>query len=426
MSPYRLFRRTVKRILKHTPLYAKIQPKFALKRRRQRIEWVNKYKNELEFDDKTIVFISFLGKYYSDSPKAIYEKMIQDPKFDDYKFFWVFKNVEKAEEIKDVVSRSTIVKYLSEDYFKALYSAKYWITNNRMTDYVDKNEGQYYIQTWHGTPFKRIGFDIEVEGKNANFEKNELLQLYENDAKKYDLMPSPSKYYTQHISTAFNLKAIGKENIVKEVGYPRNDFLYNYTETNISDVKTVLGIPSDKKVILYAPTWRDNQHEIGEGYFFESPLDFDKLQQQIGDEYVFIYRPHYFIANCFDFEQYPGFVYDGTAINDINSLYIISDILITDYSSVFFDYANLRRKILFYMYDFEFYKDTLRGFYFDINELPGPISKTQEELVKDIKTPIDTVKVEKFANKYSTFDDGNAAQRVIDIAFNHQNFQNQD
>ncbi|WP_423364102.1 CDP-glycerol glycerophosphotransferase family protein [Mycoplasma sp. P36-A1] len=407
----------VKRVLKETIIYKKHGAYIRSKRREKRIQWMNKYKNEIHFDNKTVLFISYLGKYYSDSPRAIYEEMMKNPKFDDYTFVWVFKNTEKAKKIKQLALRTKIIEYMSEDYFKALYQAKYWITNNRMTEYVEKNEGQVYVQTWHGTPFKRIGFDIEVEGENASHKKNELLKLYEEDAENYDFMPSPSKYYTDKITSAFNLKALDKEKVVHETGYPRNDFLYNYTNDDVKKVKDILEIPEDKKVILYAPTWRDNQYKEGVGYTFDVNIDFDLLKEQLKDEYVIIFRPHYFIASKFKFSEYKGFVYNGTLINDINYLYVISDILITDYSSVFFDYSNLRRKILFYMYDYEYYKNTLRGFYFDASKLPGPISENEQQLIKDIKSDLDANKIEEFAQEFNTFDDGKAASRVVEQVF---------
>mgnify|MGYP000910123033 CR=1 FL=1 len=106
-----------------------------------------------------------------------------------------------------------------------------------------------------------------------------------------------------------------------------------------------------KKVILYAPTWRENQHLPGEGYQFQLPVDFKRWREVLGDEYVILFRAHYFISNSFDFVAFSGFVYDVSQMDDINPLYLAADVLITDYSSVFFDYANLRRPILFFMYD---------------------------------------------------------------------------
>ena len=158
--------------------------------------------------------------------------------------------------------------------------------------------------------------------------------------------------------------------------------------------------------------------ETGVGYTYKEELDFTRLQKKIGDKYIILFRPHYFIANSFDFEKYKGFVYNVSNIDDINELYIISDMLITDYSSVFFDYANLKRPIIFYMYDLEHYRDKSNGFYIDLGELPGKIVKTQEEVESEIlklehEFRFDE-KYKRFNEKYNYLDDGNASKRVVE------------
>ena len=121
----------------------------------------------------------------------------------------------------------------------------------------------------------------------------------------------------------------------------------------------------------------------------------------LGGEYVVLFRAHYFISNSFDFEAFQGFVYDVSQMDDINPLYLAADVLITDYSSVFFDYANLRRPILFFMYDYEQYKHEMRDFYFDIHMLPGPVLMNQEEVLKTLKNLPDMV--DKYEKKYAEF-----------------------
>ena len=169
-------------------------------------------------------------------------------------------------------------------------------------------------------------------------------------------------------------------------------------------------------IILYAPTYRSNQHEAGTGYVYKEEVDFEKLKNELNSEYIILFRAHYFIKNHFKFDKYKGFVYDVSEINDINELYIISDILVTDYSSVFFDYANLKRPMIFHMYDLEYYRDESNGFYMDLKELPGKITKTDEELIKAIKETdrfIYNKKYEKFNKKYNYLDDGQASERVV-------------
>ena len=196
--------------------------------------------------------------------------------------------------------------------------------------------------------------------------------------------------------------------------------MFNFDESYADSVRESLGINKNKKVILYAPTFRDNQHD-GAGYVYDTHLDFRRLQQAIGDEYVVLFRAHYFVANQFDFDKYTGFVYDVSDLDDITPLYTISDLLITDYSSVFFDYANLSRPIIFYMYDLDEYAEGIRGFYIDINELPGPIIENEEELPAAIKEALSgdfspNEKYTMFNEKYNYLDDGNASRRVVEIA----------
>ena len=173
-------------------------------------------------------------------------------------------------------------------------------------------------------------------------------------------------------------------------------------------------------MILYAPTWRDNQHDSESGYVYRSPVDFNYLRSQLEDEYIILFRAHYLVADDFDFDAYRGFIYDVSWYDDINDLYIAADLLITDYSSVFFDYAILNRPILFYMYDMEEYRDEMRGFYLDISELPGNVVKTEHELVDSIKS-VDsgdcTEMYRGFNDKYNSMNDGKAAERLADIIF---------
>ena len=169
-----------------------------------------------------------------------------------------------------------------------------------------------------------------------------------------------------------------------EVGYPRNDDLFRYTEEKCENIKKELGIPADKKVILYAPTWRQSQHTAGEGFTYSLGIDFDKMKTRLGDKAVILFRTHYFISNSFDFSKYGGFIKDVSSYDEINDLYLISDLLITDYSSVFFDYANLERPILFYMYDYEAYREEMKDFYFGIGLLPGPVEE-ERDISEDVE-----------------------------------------
>jgi len=381
----------------------------------KRIQYLTYYFKKV--NNKQIIFESFMGRKYVDSPKAIYEYMLTDKKYQDFTFIWAFKNPNDYQYLcKNKNTR--VIKYNSKEYYKAYSTSKYWITNSRVPDVIVKKKNQVYTQCWHGTPLKKLGFDISVKGGNALNSLKDIRYKYQVDSKKYTYMVSPSSFCTEKFISAFNLKAVGKENIVIEKGYPRNDYLINYHDKDIEKIKKKLKLPKDKKIILYAPTWRDNQHQSGLGYTYKTEVDFDYLKEKLSKEYIILFRAHYFVANSFDFEKYEGFVYNVSEYNDINDLYVISDTLITDYSSVFFDYAILKRPMIFYMYDLNEYKNNLRDFYFDLSELPGPIIEEEKDLVNEIINLSKKFKYDKkyqdFNNKYNYLDDGMASQRVVD------------
>lgn len=377
------------------------------------------YKIKYKMDDETILFEAFGGRNYTCSPKAIYEKMLSMPQFKNFKFVWAFLDTDIHDVKED--KRTIIVKSKSKEYYKYCSIAKYWIVNSIMEESLTKKKGQVYVQCWHGTPIKKLRCDIEVDGSVLNTIK-EIRKRNDIDAKRFDYFISPSKYCTEKFISAFNLKKLNKENIIIEEGYPRNDFLFNKTQKDITLIKEKLKIPINKKVIFYLPTFRDNQHTSGIGYTYELQIDFDRLRKAIGDEYVVLFSPHYFIANSIDLSKYEGFVINVARYDEINELYLVSDIIMTDYSSVFFDFANLKRPIVFYMYDYDLYQSRLRDFYISLDELPGPITRTQEELEKciiNIETefPKYERKYEDFNKKYNYLDDGNASERVIKEIF---------
>lgn len=379
----------------------------------------HKYYKKYRVDDKTILFETFNGRTYGCSPKAIYEKMIEMKEFKDYTFVWSFVDPSKHEvkENKNLI----IVKHDSPDYYKYLSISKYWIVNSIVEEAITKKDNQVYVQCWHGTPLKRLRCDIEVDGSVLNTVE-EIRKRNDIDAKRFDYFISPSKFCTEKFTSAFNLKNLGLEDIIIEEGYPRNDSLFHYTEKDVKRIKDKYNIPKDKKVIFYLPTFRDNQHESGVGYTYNLGIDFDSLKKKFGDKYVILFSPHYFVAKQVDVSKYKGFVIDVSDNDDINDMYIVSDVIMTDYSSVFFDFANLKRPMIFYMYDLDLYKGKLRDFYLDLDELPGPIAETQEDLEKNLAN-LDkdfknyAIKYEKFNKKFNYLDDGNASERVIKVIF---------
>lgn len=417
-------RKHIKRpIKKKIAVYSKEHPAFAkvwkglLYQKRRFYFWWRSHK--VTPDPKTVVFNSFNGKTYGCSPKAVYEYMISHEEFDDWTFIWAFKNAKKHKFLEQNPN-TKVIRQTARIYERRLAKAKYWITNYRVPDHVWPKEEQVYVQCWHGTPLKRLGYDLQTS-ENAIDSIADIRKKYDIDAQKFSYILSPSKFASEKFTSAWNLKANGMENKVMEVGYPRNDFLLNYKPEDIAKIKEYLGIPEGKKVILYAPTWRDNQHEAGVGFTYDLNLDFDRLRQELGEEYVVVFRVHYLVASKFSFEDYEGFIYDASNYDDINHLYLIADLLITDYSSVFFDYGILKKPMLFYMYDLDDYKDSIRGFYFGIDKLPGRIITKESELPQAIRDSVEHFvydeKYREFNEIFSHKEDGQAAARFVATVF---------
>lgn len=361
-------------------------------------------------NSKAVVFESFHGKQYSDNPRAVYEYL--KTHHPEYKLYW---SADRRYTQVFEANRIMYVRRLSFKWIILMARSKYWVVNSRMPLWIKKPEKTVYVQTWHGTPLKKLGIDIdEVQMPGTNTEKYKRNFIYE--ANKWDFLVSPNRYSTDIFKQAFQFN---KEII--ESGYPRNDYLLNRNDLQeINRIKTILGIPLEKKVILYAPTWRDNQFYSKGKYKFNLKLDLDLLRKELGQDYVIILRMHYLVAENIDLSGYRGFVFDFSKHEDIRELYLISDILITDYSSVFFDYANLSRPIIFYVYDLEDYRDNLRGFYFDFeNEAPGPLLKNTEQIIATIKEieeygfhPNSTT--ENFYDQFCYLEDGNSTKRVVE------------
>lgn len=351
-------------------------------------------------EPKTVVFESYLGNSYACSPKALYEAMCADPAYKDYKKIWMFRNPENYDFLEKVPG-TTVIKRGSRDCYKAYAQAKIWITNYLPEYGIRKRSGQIYVQTWHGTPLKKIGCDVDRKELPAA-ERKRTYQKYEREGRAIDFLPSPSAFYSEKITSAFHL---GEQAKILEDGYPRNDALFQIREETVAEIRRKLKLPENKKVILYAPTWRDNQHTPGVGYTYKLGVDFSGLQKNLGGEYVILFRAHYFISSRFDFKKYQGFVYNVSDYDDINDLYMAADMLVTDYSSVFFDYANLKRPILFYMYDYEEYREQMRDFYFGIEELPGPVIRKQKDISDDIRRLMEEFtydeKYQKFNEKFN-------------------------
>ncbi len=367
----------------------------------------NKYSKE-PIEEKWVMFETFFGKNYSDSPKYIYE-YLANHNTKDYKFIWVLNNGTKPPY------GATVVKRFSKEYAYYLAKCKYFVFNVRQPLWFVKREGQVFLETWHGTPLKKLVFDQEeVTSADPHYKA----QFYRQRA-EWDYLIAANPFSTKTFRSCFKF-----DNEMLEVGYPRNDLLYHPNKEKIAEnLKKKLGIPQDKKTILYAPTWRDDEYYKPGQYKFQLQLNLQKMKAALGDEYVILLRMHHYVADNLDVTGVEDFAINLSKYDDITEIYLVSDLCITDYSSVFFDYANLKRPVLFYTYDIEKYRDILRGFYIDINtEVPGPLVYTTEEVIDAIQN-IDQIteqykeRYEEFYERFCSVDDGNASKRTVERVF---------
>lgn len=354
--------------------------------------------------ENVILFETFMAKNYSDSPKYIYEYIAQN--HPEYECVWAINDGAK------IPYGAKTVKRFSFQYAYYLAVSKYLVFNVRPPLWYRKREEQVFLETWHGTPLKRLVFDQEeVTSASPKYK-----QQFYRQRKDWDFLVSANPFSTKTFRSCFLY-----EGEMLEYGYPRNDILYWPNKDEIAQqLKEKLGIPKDKKTILYAPTWRDDQHYCSGQYKFELALDLKLMKERLQDDYVVLLRTHHYISDHIDVSGLGDFVINLSSYDDISEIYLISDICITDYSSVFFDYANLKRPILFYTYDFDKYKNQLRGFYIDMNtEVPGPLLYTSEQVVQAIED-IDEIteeykeRYDQFYDRFCCYDDGHASEHVAE------------
>lgn len=346
-------------------------------------------------DEKIIVFSAHTRKY-NDSPRAIYEYMIAHDEYKDYKYIWALEDPDNV----DVPGPAIKVKSDTKAYFKATLKAKYWITCVNIERGLHyKKKKCVYLNTWHATPVKTMG-NSAAGRKDYDFAHVDYFCIageYEKEIYKKDL-------------------CIREEAVIR-TGLPRNDELYHFTKEETDAIKKRLSIPLDKKVILYAPTWRDSK-DGGKTYAMKPPIDVKYWEEQLSRDYVLLFRTHQY-TNTVLGVQFNEFCRDFCSYPVVNDLIKIADIMISDYSAIIFDYCITERPLLCFGYDYdEFAKD--RGFYVNIEDvLPMGVQRTQEELIDLIKTMNYKDACEKtrsFKNKYMEYG-GNATETCVKTVF---------
>jgi CDP-glycerol glycerophosphotransferase len=362
----------------------------------------------LPIDKNLVVFESGMGKQYADSPRYIYEELLR--RGDQRTKVWSYSgNTPIADTNTRVVTRH------SPAFYYYLARAGYWISNQNLPYYVTRRRGAVYLQTWHGTPLKRMLHDLEqVHGRDAGYRARVSTMV-----KQWSTLLSPSPFATDALRSAFRFTGD-----ILEAGYPRNDLFHSPGRDQIAArVRRRLRIRDDQRVILYTPTFRDDRPGRPGRFTFDLALDLQQFYDEFGDSTVVLLRVHPHVDAKLQIpKRLKRVVRNVSNYPEVQELMLASDVLVTDYSSVFFDYAALRRPILFYAYDLDYYRD-LRGFYLDYEaDVPGEIVTTHDDLIKALHN-LDEVDAphqerrDEFLRRFAPWDDGAAARRVVDAIF---------
>ncbi len=349
--------------------------------------------------DNKIVICNYFGRGFSDNAKYIVEELLKSNK--NYDVVWLVNELETRECFPSGIR---LVKHKS---IKAIYeyvTAKVWIDNSRKNHYARKRKKQLYIQTWHGgIALKKVEKDAEKSLPKS------YIKFAKNDSKNADLFISNSTFNTNMYKNAF-----WYEGEILECGVPRNDLLFNDVEKTIKKVKESLNIDDNKKIVMYAPTFRKDYNI--EVYKFNYEKCIKAFEDRFNDEFVILIRLH---PNVFDKSTELNLdsekVINASFYPDMQELLVASDILVTDYSSSMFDFMLTRKPCLIYASDINEYADD-RGFYFDINKLPPIVSGSEEEFIKNIKNFDEKTylnAVEKFIEEQGCIDDGTSSQQVV-------------
>ena len=374
---------------------------------RQRTQYAHFLTGKLR--EQTVLYESYHGKNATGNVYALFLGLLKDPEYSNFTHVWALNNPnDESAEMLRKYKNVRVIERNSTAYLKYVAQAKYLINDTSFPAYFNKRKEQVYINTWHGTPFKTIGSEVKGAAINAhgNIQHNFL---------HTDYLVSPNRYTAKKLLDSNHVTGIF-EGQVLDAGYPRVDLTF---QTDVLKMKEQLGVATDKKIILFAPTWRDlstNRKEDDAKKVYETFL---QLKDKFDDDYTILLKVHYFVFEVFrqkGLSQYcvPEWI-------DTNALLSCVDILITDYSSIFFDFLPTKRPVLFYTYDQAQYEEE-RGVYFPFEDLPGPLCSTLEDLMFAIANIEDmhekyNPQYQKMLQDFCYNDDGGATKRVIDTIF---------
>ena len=318
------------------------------------------------------MYVASDGRQYEGNVRAIYEERVR--RGDDREHIWVVKDgafvPPGSQELgfgSDI--RPTVVRAGSREHYAVLARSRYVVTNGFLPPWFRAREDQVVVQTWHGTPVKRLGNDLPHMSRDP---KPPVWHRQVAEVRGWDLLLSQSPWATPVLRKAF-----GYQGKVLESGYPRTDaFLSPEREELAAAMRRRLGIAEGVKVVLYAPTWRDYDRKSA-----TLRLDLAEARRVLGPGHEFLIRAHAMQAAP---NMPAGLGIDVTTYPDIADLMLITDVLITDYSSVMFDFAVTGRPMIFFTHDLQRYS-AKRGLYFDLAaEAPGPLLTTSADVIEAI------------------------------------------
>ena len=358
----------------------------------------------LPIDRRSAVYAAYWYRGYAGNPAAIYRKARELAP--SVRGVWVVSDAERGAALPEGVP------YVVENtpaYFKAMATAGYLVNNVNFPHTMTKRRGSVHVQTQHGTPLKKLGMDLRAHPVAADgMDFDRLLE----HVGRWDYLVSPNPHATRAFSRAY---PGGYE--VLETGYPRNDRLVTATADEAAALRDALGVPAHNTVVLYAPTHR------GRSDGFRAALDVPLLARSLGERFTLLIRDHYFNAgrpggSPLDPAHCDAHLLDVSDHPSVEDLCLVSDLLVTDYSSLMFDYSVLDRPIVLFVPDWEDYR-RVRGVYFDVlAEPPGPVAVNQrhltELLVRRGAETHETARLRKlFRERFAPYDDGHAAERVV-------------
>ena len=387
--------------------------RYYLNNNNQTVARYAKYYQELDIKKNSILFESRDGKSFADNPLAIYLNLLARSDFKNYQFYWTYTQDCKDDiELLPQDERVKFVRRNSDEYLQCLTSCQYLINNSTFQAFYTKKEGQIYINTWHGIPLKQMGLDMP---DNSFGEKNVMRNLLMSD---YFL--SPNSYTTNIFRRAYKLDGLYEGKII-ENGYPRVD-LTTSSQFDVEPLLTKYNVKIDKtkQIILYTPTWKGSRFDNPRTSINKLIAEIKYLEQELGSNYQILCKVHPFTyKQIAETGLLNGYLIPDTM--DANQLLSLVDVLVTDYSSIFFDYLVTEKPIIFYCWDKELYKEE-RGLYIEEQKLPGPVVETIFDVSAQIKR-LDEVKSVYSHNyaimkeKMCSLQTGQVTQRLVDKLF---------